>query len=205
MPLSPSAASSTHLTPNACRHGCTHMSQAPDAHASAATPAQASVSALASASVTTPRIAVIVPCYNEAVTIAKVIEDFRRALPLAAIYVFDNNSRDNTCGIAFAHGAQVRTVTLQGKGHVVRRQFADVDADISVMLDGDDTYHAASAGRLVQHLRDGGFDMVVAVRAATNQGAYRGGHARGNRLLTGFLAWLFGRPCKDILSGYRVF
>lgn len=153
----------------------------------------------------TPRIAVIVPCYNEAVTIAKVIEDFRRALPQAEICVFDNNSSDATASIARGLGARVQSVTLQGKGHVVRRQFADIDADIYVMVDGDDTYDAASAPRLVQHLRDGRFDMVVAVREAQGEGAYRLGHAFGNRMLTGFLAWLFGRPCKDILSGYRIF
>ena len=152
-----------------------------------------------------PRVAVIVPCYNEAVTIAKVIEDFRRALPDAEICVFDNNSRDDTAAIARRHGARVQSVTLQGKGHVVRRQFADIDADIYVMVDGDDTYDAASAPRLVQHLRDGAFDMVVAVREAQGEGAYRLGHAFGNKLLTGFLSWLFGRACKDILSGYRVF
>lgn len=152
-----------------------------------------------------PRVAVIVPCYNEAVTIAQVVDDFRRALPDATICVFNNNSRDDTAAIAARHGAQVHHVALQGKGHVVRRQFADIDADIYVMVDGDDTYDAASAPRLVQHLREGRYDMVVAVREAIDAAAYRPGHAFGNRMLTGFLAWLFGRPCKDILSGYRVF
>ncbi|MBB5208352.1 glycosyltransferase family 2 protein [Chiayiivirga flava] len=152
-----------------------------------------------------PRVAVIVPCYNEAVTIAAVIDDFRRALPDAQIFVFDNNSSDSTAAIARDCGARVHSVALQGKGHVVRRQFADVDADIYVMVDGDATYDAASAPRLVQHLRDGRFDMVVAVRQASGDAAYRPGHALGNRMLTGFLAWLFGRPCRDILSGYRVF
>lgn len=154
----------------------------------------------------TPRIAVLVPCYNEAITVAKVIADFRAALPDAEICVFDNNSKDDTAAIARAHGARVQSVGLQGKGHVVRRLFADVEADLYVLVDGDDTYHAASAPALVRHAREGRYDMVVAVRHATDvAAAYRFGHAWGNRMLTGFLAWLFGRPCKDILSGYRVF
>lgn len=152
-----------------------------------------------------PRIAVLVPCYNEAITVAKVVTDFRAMLPGAEICVFDNNSRDDTAAIARAHGARVQSVGLQGKGHVVRRLFADVEADLYVLVDGDDTYHAASAPALVQHARDGRYDMVVAVRQATGAAAYRRGHAWGNQMLTGFLAWLFGRPCKDILSGYRVF
>lgn len=153
----------------------------------------------------TPRIAVLVPCYNEAVTVAKVVEDFRRALPGAAIHVFDNNSKDDTAAIARRHGAQVQSVTLQGKGHVVRRLFADIEADYYVLVDGDDTYDAASAQKLVDHCRDGRYDMVVAVRHATADAAYRSGHAWGNKMLTGFLSWLFGRACQDILSGYRVF
>jgi glycosyltransferase involved in cell wall biosynthesis len=154
---------------------------------------------------TTPRIAVLVPCYNEAVTVAKVVEDFRRALPAASIHVFDNNSKDDTAAIARRHGARVQSVTLQGKGHVVRRLFADVEADYYVLVDGDDTYDAASAQKLVDHCRDGRYDMVVAVRHATADAAYRSGHAWGNKMLTGFLSWLFGRACQDILSGYRVF
>lgn len=152
-----------------------------------------------------PRIAVLVPCYNEAITIAKVVEDFRAALPGARIHVFDNNSRDDTAAIARAHGAQVQHVALQGKGHVVRRLFADIEADIYVMVDGDDTYAAECAPALVRCLREGRHDMVVAVRKAQNPAAYRAGHAWGNRMLTGFLSWLFGRNCRDILSGYRVF
>lgn len=150
-----------------------------------------------------PRVAVLVPCYNEAVTIAQVIRDFRAALPDASIHVYDNNSTDGTAGIARAEGAQVRHVGLQGKAQVMRRLFADVDADVYVMVDGDDTYHAASAPRLVQAVLAGGADMVVGVRESTGAAAYRAGHVFGNRLLTGFLSWLFGRPCKDILSGYR--
>jgi glycosyltransferase involved in cell wall biosynthesis len=151
------------------------------------------------------RIAVLVPCYNEAITVAKVIEDFRAALPQAEICVFDNNSRDDTAAIAKRHGARVQRVGLQGKGHVVRRLFADVEADFYVLVDGDDTYHAASASALLALARGGRHDMVVAVRRAEAEAAYRRGHAFGNRMLTGFLGWLFGRPCKDILSGYRVF
>jgi len=149
------------------------------------------------------RVAVIVPCYNEAITIARVIGDFRAALPDAQIHVYDNNSTDGTADIARAHGAQVRPVGLQGKAQVMRRLFADVDADVYVMVDGDDTYHAASAPRLVEAVLERGADMVVGVRESTAELAYRPGHVLGNRLLTGFLSWLFGRPCKDILSGYR--
>ncbi|MBN8427918.1 MAG: glycosyltransferase [Xanthomonadales bacterium] len=152
-----------------------------------------------------PRIAVLVPCYNEAITVAKVVADFRAALPDAEICVFDNNSRDETASIARVAGARVQHVGLQGKGHVVRRLFADVEADIYVMVDGDDTYHAASAPALVQCLREGHHDMVVAVRHHEAAEAYRAGHVWGNRMLTGFLGWLFGRPCQDILSGYRAF
>jgi glycosyltransferase involved in cell wall biosynthesis len=151
------------------------------------------------------RIAVLVPCYNEAVAIAKVVGDFRAALPDAEIWVFDNNSRDGTAEIAAASGAHVRHVTLQGKGHVVRRQFADVDADVYLMVDGDDTYHAASASAMVRCLVEGGHDTVVGVRKAQVDEAYRAGHAWGNYMLTGFLSWLFGRNCRDILTGYRAF
>lgn len=149
------------------------------------------------------RVAVIVPCYNEAITIARVIADFRAALPDARIHVYDNNSTDGTADIARAHGAEVRHVALQGKAQVMRRLFADVDAEVYLMVDGDDTYHAASAPRLVEAVLAGGADMVVGVRESTAEIAYRPGHVLGNRLLTGFLSWLFGRPCKDILSGYR--
>lgn len=152
-----------------------------------------------------PRVAVLVPCYNEAVTVRQVVEDFRAALPDAQIYVFDNNSRDETVRLAREAGAEVRHVALQGKGHVVRRMFADVEADAYIMVDGDDTYHAASAPALVQALLEGHHDMVVGVREASHQAAYRSGHAWGNKMLTGFLSWLFGRNCRDILTGYRAF
>lgn len=152
------------------------------------------------------RIAVLVPCYNEVVAIPQVVQDFRKALPEAEIWVFDNNSQDGTAQTAASHGALVRHVSLQGKGHVVRRQFADVDADIYIMVDGDDTYHAASVPQMVLCLIEGGHDMVVGVRQAVDaQAAYRAGHVWGNRVLTGFLSWLFGRNCTDILTGYRVF
>lgn len=151
------------------------------------------------------RVAVLVPCYNEAVAIGRVVDDFRAALPDADIFVFDNNSSDETAAIARRHGASVRHVGLQGKGHVVRRQFADIDADVYLMVDGDDTYHAASAPALVRCLLEGHHDMVVGVRQAQATAAYRSGHAWGNRMLTGFLSWLFGRNCRDILTGYRAF
>lgn len=152
------------------------------------------------------RIAVLIPCYNEAVAIPRVVREFREALPEAEIWVFDNNSRDGTAEIAAAEGALVRHVTLQGKGNVVRRQFADVEADVYLMVDGDDTYHASSAPALVRCLVEGGHDMVVGVRkAVAEQAAYRAGHAWGNQMLTGFLSWLFGRNCTDILTGYRAF
>lgn len=149
------------------------------------------------------RVAVIIPCYNEAITIARVIGEFRAALPAASIHVYDNNSSDGTADIARAAGAQVRHVGLQGKAQVMRRLFADIDADAYVMVDGDDTYHAASAPRLVDAVLGQGADMAVGVRVSSGELAYRPGHVLGNRLLTGFLSWLFGRPCRDILSGYR--
>jgi len=149
-------------------------------------------------------VAVLVPCYNEAVTIAQVVADFGASLPGCRVYVFDNNSKDDTAAIARAAGATVRPVTLQGKGNVVRRQFADIEAEIYLMVDGDATYDASAAPQLVQAVRDGA-DMVVGLRVAQNTKAYRPGHVLGNRMLTGFLSWLFGRACNDILSGYRGF
>ena len=152
-----------------------------------------------------PRIAVLVPCYNEAQTIGQVIDDFRRALPAAALYVFDNNSKDGTSEVARRHGAQVVRVGLQGKGNVVRRMFADVEADVYVMVDGDATYDAAAAPALVQALVDGRLDMVVGSRVSDEQAAYRPGHRFGNVLLTRFVGMIFGRAFDDMLSGYRVF
>lgn len=152
-----------------------------------------------------PRIAVLLPCYNEAAAIAQTIADFRAALPDATIYVYDNNSSDATCDIAAAAGAVVRTERMQGKGNVVRRMFADVDADIYVMADGDATYEAAAAPELVRKLLDENLDMVVGARKSEVEAAYRRGHRLGNALLTGMLARIFGRTFTDILSGYRVF
>lgn len=150
------------------------------------------------------RIAVLVPCYNEALTVQKVVADFKLALPGADVYVFDNASNDATAVLARDAGALVRTVRARGKGHVVRRMFADIEADVYLMVDGDDTYAAASAPLLVDAVLHGQ-DMVVGVREAVGAAAYRAGHAFGNRLLTGFLVWLFSRPTRDILSGYRAF
>ena len=154
-----------------------------------------------------PRIAVLLPCYNEAAAIAQTVAGFRAALPTAAIYVYDNNSVDRTREIAAAAGAVVRTERYQGKGAVVRRMFADIDADIYVMADGDATYEAAAAPRLVALMLAEQLDMVVGTRVtdATAAAAYRPGHQFGNRMLTGLLTRMFGRSFSDILTGYRVF
>lgn len=151
------------------------------------------------------RVAVLVPCYNEALTIKTIVSDFQASLPDARIYVFDNNSSDGTADIARRAGAVVRSVAQQGKGNVIRRMFADIDADVYVMVDGDDTYDAGAAPRMVQRLLDEGLDMVVGTRVSEEQEAYRFGHRFGNRLLTGCVARLFGRTFTDMLSGYRVF
>jgi glycosyltransferase involved in cell wall biosynthesis len=152
-----------------------------------------------------PRIAVLLPCFNEEAAIAKVIAGFRKALPGAAIYVYDNNSSDRTVVLAAKAGAIVRGERMQGKGHVVRRMFADVDADVYVMADGDLTYDPKAAPTMVQHLLRDQLDMVVGSRQHEAKEAYRGGHVLGNRLFTGLLARLFGRSFSDIFSGYRVF
>lgn len=151
------------------------------------------------------KVAVLLPCYNEEAAIAQTIAGFRMALPGATIYVYDNNSRDRTIEVARAAGAIVRTERMQGKGHVVRRMFADIDADVYVMADGDATYDAAAAPTLVQRLVDEQLDMVVGARKSEVEAAYRRGHRFGNVMLTGLLARLFGRSFSDILSGYRVF
>jgi len=150
-------------------------------------------------------VAVILPCYNEEAAIGTVVADFRKALPEARIYVYDNNSRDRTSAVAAAAGAIVRSETLQGKGNVVRRMFADVDADIYLMCDGDITYDAASAPALVDKLVSENLDMVVGCRVDQEVDAYRTGHRFGNALFTSFVASLFGNRFTDILSGYRVF
>jgi glycosyltransferase involved in cell wall biosynthesis len=151
------------------------------------------------------RIAVLVPCYNEAAAIEQVIIGFRQALPQARILVFDNNSTDDTVAIAEKAGAETRHVLRQGKGNVVRRMFADVEADLYVMVDGDATYDAASAPKLIEKLLAEGLDMVVGARRANEVEAYRPGHRLGNRVLTEFVARVFGRAFNDILSGYRIF
>jgi glycosyltransferase involved in cell wall biosynthesis len=152
-----------------------------------------------------PRIAVLLPCYNEEAAIGETVAGFRAALPTAAIYVYDNNSRDRTCQLASEAGAVVRTERQQGKGHVVRRMFADIDADIYVMADGDLTYDPKSAPAMVELLLADQLDMVVGTRKHDAKDAYRGGHVLGNRIFTGLLSGLFGRTFSDIFSGYRVF
>jgi glycosyltransferase involved in cell wall biosynthesis len=152
-----------------------------------------------------PRIAVLVPCYNEERAVAAVVRDFCAALPEADVYVFDNNSTDRTIEVATQAGAIVRRVAHQGKGNVVRRMFADVEADAYVLVDGDDTYHAASAPAMVARLFTDNLDMVVGRRVTEELAAYRQGHRFGNWLLTECVAQLFGRAFTDILSGYRVF
>jgi len=151
------------------------------------------------------RIAVLVPCFNEAAAVASVVSGFRKALPTAQIYVYDNNSRDRTAEVAREAGAEVRSERRQGKGHVVRRMFADVDADVYVLVDGDATYDAPSAPGMIERLVNDHLDMVVGLRVDQEQAAYRRGHRTGNWLLTSFLSTVFGQAFKDILSGYRVF
>jgi hypothetical protein len=151
-----------------------------------------------------PRIAVLIPCFNEAAAIGTVVADFQAALPGATVFVYDNNSTDGTATAARAAGAVVRHETLQGKGHVVRRMFADIEADIYVLVDGDDTYEAAAAPRMVALLREGGLDMVNGARSG-GSAAYRPGHRFGNRVLTGLVSAVFGDRITDVLSGYRVF
>jgi glycosyltransferase involved in cell wall biosynthesis len=151
------------------------------------------------------KIAVLLPCYNEEAAIAKVVGDFRAALPEATVFVFDNNSTDRTAAVARDAGAEVFQVKHQGKGFVVRRMFTDVEADIYVLADGDATYDAASAPRMIERLLAERLDMVVGVRVDSERAAYRAGHRTGNRLLTGFVASVFGPTFNDMLSGYRVF
>jgi glycosyltransferase involved in cell wall biosynthesis len=151
------------------------------------------------------RIAVLVPCYNEDLAVAKVVRDFRAALPQAAIFVFDNNSTDNTVAVARAAGAEVFQERRQGKGFVVRRMFTDIEADIYVLVDGDATYDAPSAPAMVACLLKERLDMVVANRVDQEQAAYRAGHRAGNWLLTSFVSVVFGPNFNDMLSGYRVF
>lgn len=151
------------------------------------------------------RIAVLVPCYNEEKSIGQVVAEFRAALPEATIYVYDNNSRDRTAEVARNAGAVVRRESHQGKGHVVRRMFTDVEADIYVLVDGDATYDAASARAMLTRLLEDRLDMVVAARVDRGHTAYRRGRRTGNRLFTRFVTLVFGRAFSDILSGYRAF
>lgn len=152
-----------------------------------------------------PSVAVLIPCFNEEAAIGKVVSDFQTALPHATIYVYDNNSTDHTMLEARAAGAVVRREYRQGKGHVVRRMFADIDADVFILVDGDDTYDASSAPAMVRLLLDRQLDMVTAVRNPLAQDAYRRGHRVGNALLTGLVRWVFGSGASDMLSGYRAF
>ncbi len=151
------------------------------------------------------RLAVLIPCYNEEVAITRVVSDFRAALPAAEIYVFDNNSTDQTVARALAAGARVSHVPFRGKGNVIRRMFADIEADVFVMVDGDATYHAPSAIKLINKLVNDQLDMVVGVREHEEKDAYRSGHEFGNKMLTGCVVSIFGGDFTDMLSGYRVF
>ncbi|MBR0652630.1 glycosyltransferase [Roseomonas terrae] len=152
-----------------------------------------------------PRIAVLIPCYNEEVAIPQVVAAFRAVLPEAVVYVFDNNSRDRTREVAAAAGAVVRIETLQGKGNVIRRMFADIDADAYVLVDGDDTYDAAAAPEMVRLLLSERLDMVTGTRVTEAIAAYRPGHRLGNHVLTGAVRLVFGKRITDMLSGFRVF
>ena len=157
------------------------------------------------ASIAQPRIAVLLPCFNEEAAIAATVAGFRAALPGATIYVYDNNSRDKTCEVARQAGAIVRSERQQGKGHVVRRMFADIDADVYVMADGDLTYDPKAAPAMVDLLLADQLDMIVGTRRHEAKDAFRGGHVLGNRIFTGLLSGLFGRTFSDIFSGYRIF
>ncbi|CAH2602033.1 Glycosyltransferase [Rhodovastum atsumiense] len=152
-----------------------------------------------------PQVAVIIPCLNEARTIAKVVTDFRAALPGATVHVYDNNSSDQSARLAREAGAVVAREALQGKGNVVRRAFANVEADVYVLVDGDDTYAATAAPAMVWMLLEHQLDMVTGVRVDDTPGAYRRGHRLGNRVLTALVGHLFGPRISDMLSGYRVF
>jgi glycosyltransferase involved in cell wall biosynthesis len=148
---------------------------------------------------------VLIPCHDEEAAIAKVVADFQAALPGAAIYVYDNNSRDRTVELATAAGARVHRERLQGKGNVVRRMFSDVEADVYVLVDGDDTYLAGSAPAMVDRLLHDRLDMVNGTRVTEIAAAYRPGHRIGNRILSGLVRRMFGNRITDMLSGYRVF
>ncbi|MBS0987035.1 glycosyltransferase family 2 protein [Acetobacter thailandicus] len=151
------------------------------------------------------KISVIIPCYNEEVTIVSVVEKFHKILPGVPVYIYDNNSTDQTVDRARKAGAIVRAEALQGKGHVVRRMFSDIDADLYILIDGDATYDVAAAPEMIRMALSDGLDMVNGARVADCNEAYRRGHIFGNKLLTGIVASIFGRRLSDMLSGYRVF
>jgi glycosyltransferase involved in cell wall biosynthesis len=151
------------------------------------------------------KIALITPCHNEEAAIGKVVEDFKNFLPEADIYVYNNNSTDDTVGVATSAGAIVREELFPGKGNVVRRMFSDVEADIYVLVDGDDTYHAESSPMLINHLLENNLDMVNGARQSEIEEAYRFGHRFGNWMLTSLVSSIFGNQFKDMLSGYRIF
>ena len=153
-------------------------------------------------------VAVLIPCYNEAVTIGKVIDDFKRVLPDADIYVYDNNSKDDTAAIAEDHGAIVRTEPRQGKGNVVRQMFREIDADYYIMVDGDDTYPAEAAPRLLEPLMNDTADMTVGDRLSN--GTYgeendRAFHGFGNNLVRWLIKVIYGYAFDDVMTGYRAF
>ena len=150
-------------------------------------------------------IAVLVPCFNEELTVGRTVAAFRQALPLAIVYVYDNNSTDRTAEVARAAGAVVRAEPRQGKGNVVRRMFADIDADVFVLVDGDATYEAQAAPRMVRRAIDENLDFVNGARVSRSMEAYRRGHRFGNYVLTSMVRSLFGRQFTDMLSGYKVF
>ena len=154
---------------------------------------------------TTARIAVLIPCYNEEAAIAKVVNDFKMTLPNADVYVYDNNSKDKTAEVAHAAGAIVRTELRRGKGNVIRRMFADIEADIYLLVDGDDTYDVATAPVFLQTLVSDGLDMVSGRRIAVGGNAYRTGHVMGNWLLNRATVMIFRLKVLDMLTGYRVF
>jgi len=150
-------------------------------------------------------LAVLIPCFNEEAAIKSVIDAFKTELPTAEVYVFDNNSTDQTARVAAAAGAHVKREPMQGKGNVVRRMFADVDADIYVMVDGDNTYDPRYVRPMIELLLSENLDMVVGARVTADEDAYRRGHRFGNRLLTNTVSHLFGNRFSDMLSGFRVF
>jgi glycosyltransferase involved in cell wall biosynthesis len=150
-------------------------------------------------------IAVLIPCINEETTIGKVVKDFKQLLPAAKMYVYDNNSTDRTKERAIQAGAIVRSETLKGKGNVIRRMFADIEADVYVLVNGDDTYHAASVIDMIELLVRNQLDMVNGARSFEKSEVFRSGHRLGNRILSNLVRIIFGKDIKDMLSGFRVF